>query len=84
MTIAKRIVNQPSNLGDGSIPLLLSEKEAALFLGVSVSFLRKSRCDGALKGRTSAPPFVRVRGRCYYRLADLIAWVADLAPQQVI
>ena len=84
MTIERRITELPPVINWNSLPLLLSEKETALIIGVSVSFLRKSRCEGALKGRTSAPPFVRVRGRCYYRSTDIRIWFENLVPQQVI
>jgi len=84
MTIAKRIANQAPNLGNGNIPLLLKEKEAAERLGVSLSYLRKSRCEGTRKQKTPAPPFVRINDSIYYRLADLNVWVDGLVSQQVI
>ena len=84
MTIAKRIANQPPNLGDGNISLMLCEKDAAAYLGVSLSYLRKSRCEGARKRKTPAPPFIRIDGRIFYRIADLKAWVDELVPQHVI
>jgi hypothetical protein len=67
-----------------TLPLMLNEKEASRVTGVSISFLRKSRCDGARKNQTPAPPFVSVGGRRYYRTVDLRAWVDALAPRQVI
>gem|GEM_PF-1303626 len=84
MTIAKRIASQSPNLNDTNNPLLLTEIEAAKFLGVSVSYLRKSRCEGTRKQKTPAPPFVRVGRSIFYRLADLIVWVNGLIPQEVI
>lgn len=78
MRIDRRIANNPPNIDTGVRSLLLSEKEAAVLLGVSLSFLRKSRSEGARKGRTEAPRFVRVGGRCLYRRADLEDWVAAL------
>ena len=84
MTIKNRIATLPPIIEWDSFPLLLSEKEAASALGVSISFLRKSRCEGALKGRTPVPPFVCVRGRRYYRSVDLNRWVDNLPTQQVI
>jgi hypothetical protein len=59
-------------------PRLLSEKQAAESIGVSLSYLRKSRCEGIHHRRTEAPPFVRVEGRVYYRVADLRAWIEAL------
>ena len=64
--------------------LLLDEKEAAQFLGVSLSYLRKARSEGSPGGRTPAPPFVRIGRRCLYRRADLEQWVKSLASQRVI
>jgi hypothetical protein len=66
------------------LPLMLDEAKAASALGVSVSYLRKARCEGLLKHRTPAPPFVAVGGRRYYRTSDLKSWVDNLIPQQVI
>jgi hypothetical protein len=64
--------------------LLLDEKKAARLLGVSLSYLRKSRCDGTIRGRTPAPTFVYVGNRVYYRATDLKAWVEGLAGRTVI
>ena len=84
MTIAKRIANRTPDLGKGNAPLLIKEKEAAERLGVSLSYLRKSRCEGTRGRKTPAPPFVRIEDSIYYRLADLNAWVDGLISQQVI
>jgi hypothetical protein len=59
-------------------PRLLSEKQAAVLLGVSLSYLRKSRSEGTHHKRTEAPLFVRVGGRVYYRAHDLRAWIETL------
>ena len=84
MTIAKRIASHTPNLDDGSTPLMIKEKEAAERLGVSLSYLRKSRCEGTRKRKTPAPPFVRIDHSIFYRLTDLDAWVDGLVSQQVI
>ena len=84
MTIAKRIANQTPDFNEGNSPLLIKEKDAAERLGVSVSYLRKSRCEGTRKRKTPAPPFVRIDGSIYYRLVDLNAWVDGLISQQTI
>ena len=68
-------VEQPS--------LLLNERQAAKFLGVSLSYLRKSRSEGSPGNRTPAPPFVRVGGRCLYRADDLRDWVDTLEVRRV-
>jgi len=83
MTIAKRIANQVPDIGSNT-PLLVKEKEAAECLGVSLSYLRKSRCEGTRKRKTPAPPFVRIDDSIYYRRDDLKAWVDGLVPQQTI
>ena len=84
--VSKKIAERPpvavQNVAEA--PLLLTERSAALLLGVSVSFLRKSRCEGALRGRTEAPPFIRIRGRIYYKRADIEKWVTSLESRDVI
>jgi predicted DNA-binding transcriptional regulator AlpA len=61
-----------------NLPQLLDERQTAAYLGVSRSFLRKSRCEGQHHARTEAPAFVRVGGRVLYRRADIEAWVTAL------
>jgi hypothetical protein len=61
-----------------NLPWLLDERQASELLGVSRSFLRKSRCEGLRFNRTQAPPFVSVGGRRLYRLSDLKEWVSGL------
>ena len=58
--------------------LVLNVKQAAAFLGVSKSYLDKSRCEGTLRGRTPPPKFVRVEGKIYYKLSTLVAWLDAL------
>ena len=64
-------------------PALLDEKQAAKYLGVSLSYLRKSRSEGAPGNRTPAPPFVRLDGRVKYKLDTLKAWVDELEERRV-
>ena len=73
------------------MPLMLGEAQAAAVLGVSVSFLRKSRCEGCkritletVNEEESAPPFVKIGGRVFYRTFDLKEWVYSLAARRVI
>lgn len=54
---------------------LLTETEAARYLGLSRSFLAQSRCDGNLKGRAQAPPFVQCGRAIRYDVADLDDWI---------
>jgi hypothetical protein len=84
MHIKSRISESMPALDWNSLPLMLDEKYASMALGVSVSFLRKSRCEGARKKQTPAPPFVCIGGRRYYRILDLKSWVESLVTRQVI
>jgi hypothetical protein len=68
----------------GSLPLLLNEHQAAALLGVSVSYLRKSRCQGKIGKRTPGPKFVRVGGKIMYPRTNLNEWVSSLALLEVI
>jgi hypothetical protein len=51
-------------------PLILRERDAGHYLGLSQAFLRRARATGR------GPAFVRVRRTVLYRLADLDAWLA--------
>jgi hypothetical protein len=85
MTVRSYTEQQPLACVEwNTLPLMLDEKVASRVIGVSVSYLRKARCNGVLKHQTPAPPFVSVGGRRYYRTVDLRAWVDALAPRQVI
>ena len=66
------------------LSLLLSEKQTTDFLGVSLSFLRKARSEGAPGKRTQAPPFIKIGKRCFYRRSDLEDWVKSLLSQRVL
>jgi hypothetical protein len=76
------------------LPQLLSEHEAAKYAGVSVSFLRRARREGAPGGRTAGPKFVRLEsfgkkggkngGRILYAIKDLDEWLASLERHRVI
>lgn len=83
MTIRKRIAENPPELPH-SLPQLLDEKQTAAYLGLSVSYLRKSRSDGGIKGRTPAPPFLKIGGKVRYRLTDLDAWITSLKPRMAV
>jgi predicted DNA-binding transcriptional regulator AlpA len=50
---------------------VLSEKEAAKYIGFSSSFLRSSRCYGNIGNRTPAPNFIKVGKAVRYRVSDL-------------
>ena len=76
---------QPTTDSDATtMPLLLSKKQAARYLGVSPSFLDKARSEGAPGDRSPGPPFVRVGGRVFYRPPELDAWVDGLEARRVV
>lgn len=56
-------------------PRLISEEQAATYLGMSRQFLRKSRMDGNRANHTDAPPFVRIGRLIRYSVDDLDAWI---------
>ena len=81
----RKITERPAPKIDApTLPLLLTESATSALLGVSMSYLRKSRSEGQIKNRTEAPPFVRVGGRCLYRRNDVLKWVENLTAQQVV
>ena len=76
--------------------MLLKETEASKLMGVSISYLRKSRCEGTKKPDeilsangniydNPAPPFVRLnKNTIRYRTADVLSWVNSLKLRAVI
>ena len=55
----------------------LNENEAAVYIGMSRSFLAISRMEGSGEKRTPGPAFVKVGRRVIYLKADLDAWLAQ-------
>lgn len=53
----------------------LSEQEASIYIGMSRSFLRQSRMEGNLSGRTPAPPFIKIGRSIRYLKDDLDYWL---------
>lgn len=91
MTIRSRMEKLPPAVNWDALPLLLDEVEAAAALGVSLSFLRKSRCEGCKKAtlktandEDSTPPFVKIGGRVKYPSKDLRQWADELPRKRVI
>jgi predicted DNA-binding transcriptional regulator AlpA len=83
--------NLPPIVEWDKLPLMLDETEASAALGMSVSFLRKSRCVGCKKptletagDEETAPPFVKIGGRVKYPTGDLREWAAGLTRRRVI
>ena len=50
----------------------LNEAEAANYLGISVSALRKSRMNGPRANHLPPPPYVKLGRRVIYRAADFL------------
>ena len=86
--VPRRILDRelPSNAAEimEDLPLLVDKRNAARILGVSESYLDKSRCEGVLKGRTPAPKFVRVEGRVFYKRSTLTEWLESLEEMSTV
>ena len=54
---------------------VLHEREAAGYIGMSVSFLQKDRMNGRLAGRTPGPRYAKLGKRVVYFREDLDAWL---------
>ena len=53
----------------------LTEKEAAVYIGMSVSYLRQTRIEGTLRERTPGPTYVKIGRAVRYLIADLDQWL---------
>lgn len=84
MTICKRIAEEPPQLDRNVLPLLLNEKQTAEYLGVSLSYLRKSRSEGCRLGRTPAPRHTKIDGRVFYKRDTLTAWADALVEREAV
>lgn len=56
---------------------LLTEKQAAPYIGMSCSFLRQSRMNGKRQNRTPGPPFLKIGRKVLYLADDLDAWLLE-------
>lgn len=52
-----------------------TEIQAAIYIGMSASFLRIGRLDGPRANRTPAPPHAKVGRKVLYLRDDLDAWL---------
>jgi len=95
MTVKTRIAKNPPEIKNNELPMLLDEKTTAKLLGVSLSYLRKSRCEGEKDpekicggnndNENPAPPFVRLNKQTVrYPRDDLFRWVENLSRRKVI
>ena len=55
---------------------LLTDPEAATYIGMSISFLRQGRMEGRRANRSPGPPFIKMGKAIRYDLQDLDAWLA--------
>ncbi len=56
---------------------LLTEKQAAPYIGMSRSFLRPSRMNGRRQNRTAGPPFLKIGRKVLYLVEDLDTWLLE-------
>lgn len=53
----------------------VTEKEAALYIGMSRSFLRQDRLNRTLKNRTPGPSYLKFGKSVRFRKSDLDDWI---------
>jgi predicted DNA-binding transcriptional regulator AlpA len=54
---------------------VLTEVDAANYVGMSRSFLRQARMDGCRQGRTPGPVFLKIGRSVRYLVSDLDQWL---------
>lgn len=64
-----------NSLGGPIRPRLLTEKQAAPYIGMSRSYLRQSRMNGRRQNRTPGPPFLKIGRKVLYLAEDLDTWL---------
>lgn len=62
-------------------PAALDTYDAASYIGMSSSWLRLVRREGARPAGAEGPPFVRIGNAIRYRIADLDDWLEQHACQ---
>ena len=67
----------PNVLGRPPNYRLLTEKQAAPYIGMSRSFLRQSRMNGRRQNRTAGPPFLKIGRKVLYLAEDLDTWLLE-------
>ncbi len=58
-------------------PRAFTEAQAALYIGMSRSFLANSRASGHLQGRTHGPLFIKIGRAVRYLRDDLDRWLHE-------
>ena len=66
-----------NSLGRSPRHRLLTEKQAAPYIGMSRSFLRQSRMNGKRQNRTPGPPFLKIGRKVLYLADDLDTWLME-------
>ncbi|WP_206054868.1 helix-turn-helix transcriptional regulator [Nitrosococcus wardiae] len=61
----------------------LSDREAAVYIGMSVAFLRQDRLNGHREGRTPGPRWIKIGRSVRYLREDLDAWLEQLKKRAV-
>jgi len=56
---------------------VLTDPEAAQYIGMSISFLRQSRMDGARHNRTPGPSYIKIGRAVRYLKEDLDTWLDE-------
>ena len=67
--------NSESNTHEIVIKRGMSEREAAIYLGIPMNSLRQGRCDGARDGRMPPPPYLKISRKIVYLRDDLDRWL---------
>jgi hypothetical protein len=58
-------------------PELLNEGQSAAYIGMSVAFLRRGRCNGIVGNSTKPPPHLKIGRSIKYDRLDLDRWLAE-------
>lgn len=58
-----------------NVKRVMCEKEAASYIGMSLSYLQHDRCHGVTGNKTQGPTFIRVGRSIRYLKSDLDDWL---------
>jgi len=75
MTVQEKTPRMP--VGRAPNHRLLTETQAAPYIGMSRSFLRQSRMNGKRQNRTAGPPFLKIGRKVLYLADDLDDWLLE-------
>jgi len=73
----KHIHNAKKALSLANQRRALDEKETAIYIKMSRSFLRQDRMNGPRENRTPGPRYARIGRRIRYLIDDLDQWLLD-------